>query len=159
MSTTTIKCPKCNFEQKETDECLRCGIVISKFLDTTDTSRVEKPEAPANPKPENSSGQGKGGHVPSDLYGWNWGAFLLNFIWAIGNKTWIGLISLVPVIGLAMPVVLGLKGNEWAWQNNRWENVDYFRAVQKKWAVWGVCIALVFFVSVGGFFVCWVPTR
>ena len=36
-----------------------------------------------------------------------------------------------------MIFVLGAKGNEWAWQNKRWQSVEHFKKVQKLWAVWG----------------------
>ena len=150
MAPTTIKCPKCNYEQPEADECIRCGLIISKFIDPADTSQEEKPQELNSIRPENSSGQGKGGHVPSELDGWNWGAFFLNFVWAIGNRTWIGLLTLVPVIGLPMPVLLGIKGNAWAWQNNHWGGIEHFRIVQRKWAVWSVCAALVVCISGAG---------
>ena len=39
-----------------------------------------------------------------------------------------------------MAVILGVKGSEWAWQNRRFESVEQFKTVQKKWAMWGVII-------------------
>ena len=44
----------------------------------------------------NTSGTGSGAIIPPGVAGWSWGAFLLNWIWAIGNRTWIGLLALVP---------------------------------------------------------------
>lgn len=91
---------------------------------------------------ENTSGKGKGHPIPDGVKGWSWGAFLLNWIWAIGNQTWIGLIALVPYIGFIMAFVLGFKGREWAWQNKQWDSVEHFNAVQKKWTFWGVVIVV-----------------
>jgi len=34
-----ITCPQCGFEQPETDECIKCGIVISKYLQYQETAR------------------------------------------------------------------------------------------------------------------------
>jgi len=93
-------------------------------------------------KVENTSGRGKDSMVPFPVRGWNWGAFFLNVIWSIGNRTWIGLLCLVPVVGLIMPIVLGFRGNEWAWRNKRWESVAHFKRIQKKWAMFGVVVAL-----------------
>ncbi len=33
--------------------------------------------------------------VPAEIDRWNWGAFLLNAIWGIGNNTFIALLTLV----------------------------------------------------------------
>jgi hypothetical protein len=92
---------------------------------------------------ENNSGQGKGTIPPEGVKGWSWGAFILNWIWAIGNKTWIGLLALIPYLGLIVAIVLGFKGREWAWQNKEWESVEHFLSVQKKWAFWGVILLVV----------------
>ncbi|MCX5849862.1 MAG: hypothetical protein NTW65_10475 [Deltaproteobacteria bacterium] len=96
---------------------------------------------------ENTSGNGKSAIVPDEVKGWSWGAFLLNWIWAIGNKTWIGLLALIPYAGLVMAIVLGFKGKEWAWKNKKWESVDHFQRVQKQWSKWGVGIILFCFVA------------
>jgi hypothetical protein len=92
---------------------------------------------------ENNSGQGKGIILPEGVRGWSWGAFLLNWIWAIGNRTWVGLFAIVPYVGFVVAIVLGIKGREWAWQNKEWESVEQFLAVQKKWAFWGVVLLVV----------------
>lgn len=82
------------------------------------------------------------GAIPDGVKGWSWGAFLLNWIWAIGNKTWIGLLALIPYVGFVMAIVLGFKGREWAWENNKWESVEHFNRVQKRWSFWAVVIIL-----------------
>ena len=64
----------------------------------------------------NTSGLGKLYPTPPEISGWSWGAFFLNWIWAIGNRTWIGLLALVPYVGFIMCIALGVKGREWAWQ-------------------------------------------
>src|ERR1700729_2742399 len=93
---------------------------------------------------ENTSGHGKSSVVPAELDYWNWGAFLLNWIWGIGNNTFIALLVFVPVIGLVMPFVLGAKGSRWAWRNGQWDSVEHFKHVQRLWAIWGVIIWLGF---------------
>ncbi len=91
----------------------------------------------------NTSGQGQSAYVPPEVKsGWNWGAFSLTWIWAIGNNTWIGLVALVPAAELVMAIVLGIKGNEWAWQNRRFESVQQFREVQAAWSAWGILILI-----------------
>jgi len=83
---------------------------------------------------------------PEGVKGWSWGAFLLNWIWAIGNKSYIGLLAFVPYIGLLMAIFLGVKGREMAWRNKRWESVEHFNIVQKKWSKWGLILTVFIFV-------------
>jgi hypothetical protein len=91
----------------------------------------------------NNSGQGKGIIPPEGVSGWSWGAFLLSWIWAIGNRTWVGLFALIPYVGFVVAIILGIKGREWAWQNKEWESVEHFLAVQKKWTFWGVVLLVI----------------
>ena len=81
-------------------------------------------------------------HIPDGIKGWSWGAFLLNWIWAIGNRTWIGLLALIPYVGFIMAIILGFKGREWAWKNKQWESVEQFNRVQQKWSFWGVVLTV-----------------
>lgn len=90
----------------------------------------------------NNSGQGKVVNLPDGVKGWSWGAFLLNWIWAIGNKTWIGVLAIIPYVGFIVTIYLGIKGRELAWQNKRWDSVEHFQQVQKKWSFWGVVVFL-----------------
>lgn len=101
--------------------------------------------------PTNTSGGGKDTFVPEDARRWNWGAFLLSWIWGIGNRTYIAFLAFVPVIGLVMPFVLGAKGSRWAWQNKRWESLEHFRRVQRRWAWGGLAslAAVLAFVGIG----------
>jgi hypothetical protein len=78
--------------------------------------------------------------IPPEIDRWNWGAFLLNWIWGIGNNTFIALLALIPFVGFVMLFVLGAKGSRWAWQNRRWQSVEQFKRVQRLWAIWGVVI-------------------
>jgi Fungal protein of unknown function (DUF1783). len=82
--------------------------------------------------------------IPPEIDRWNWGAFLLNWIWGIGNNTLIALLMFVPFVNLVMIFVLGAKGSAWAWRNKRWESVEEFRRVQRKWAIAGVIAWVVF---------------
>jgi len=36
--------------------------------------------------------------IPDTARKWNWGAFLLGPFWALGNRVWIGIISLIPLL-------------------------------------------------------------
>jgi hypothetical protein len=78
--------------------------------------------------------------IPRELNRWNWGAFLLNWIWGIGNSTFIALLMFVPVVNLVMIFVLGAKGSRWAWRNRAWRDADHFRRSQRSWAIAGFVI-------------------
>jgi len=96
---------------------------------------------------------------PPELQKFNWGAFLLSWIWGLGNNTYITLVVFVnliicwiPVINFVVPIGLfiwlGIKGNQWAWQNKEWNSVEHFNTVQKKWVFWGLMIQLILFVAI-----------
>ncbi|HEX5506584.1 MAG TPA: hypothetical protein VFW96_28470 [Thermomicrobiales bacterium] len=88
----------------------------------------------------NTSGQGPGAAVPAEIQGWNWGAFLLNWIWGIGNGVMIALLALIPFVNLAVAIYLGVKGSELAWQSKQWESLEQFQSVQKKWSTAGLIV-------------------
>ena len=101
----------------------------------------------------NTSGQGfLTGDAPPEIKEWNWGAFFLTWIWGIGNRVWLALIALapVPLVGLAMGIVLGIKGNEWAWQCKKWDSVEQFHHRQRIWMYWGIAGFLAPFVFILG---------
>ncbi len=89
---------------------------------------------------DNTSGQGKAAEIPDEVRGWSWGAFLMGWIWGLFNRTWIALATFIPLIGLVVWVMLGLKGREWAWRNKRWDDVEHFNRAQRKWAIAGLVI-------------------
>ena len=88
--------------------------------------------------------------LSAELERWNWGAFGLSWIWGIGNRTPVAWFVLVPFAGwIGMPFLLGLKGNEWAWRNGNWPDLETFRRTQRLWArrallAWaGVAVAVI----------------
>ncbi len=85
----------------------------------------------------NNSGM-KADELPEGVKGWSWGAFCLNGIWAGFNRTYIGLLAFLPYVGFLVSIYLGFKGRELAWKNKRWESLEHFNRVQRKWSVWGV---------------------
>jgi len=91
--------------------------------------------------------------IPPEIDRWNWGAFLLNWIWGIGNNTFIALLTLIPLVGFVMPFVLGAKGSAWAWRNGRWDSVEHFKRVQRLWAIWGSVVWIAGIVLFVGIFV------
>jgi hypothetical protein len=99
------------------------------------------PQVAIDPKP-----------IPPELDRWNWGAFLLGWIWGIGNNTYIALLALIPGVNLIMHFVLGFKGNQWAWRNGRWDGVEHFKRVQRAWAKWGLIVWIIVALFFGSLF-------
>jgi len=61
------------------------------------------------------------------------GRLLLSWIWAIGNNVWVGLLALLPYLWLPMAIILGAKGNEWAWEAGNYTDLESFRKNQEGW--------------------------
>lgn len=92
------------------------------------------------------------GVTDEDLRKFNWGAFLLNWIWGLNHKYPLALIALglnlagsVPVVGilfalgsLGYSIYLGIKGNEIAWNSGRFASAEEMHKCQRIWATWGV---------------------
>ncbi|MEH2116082.1 serine/threonine protein kinase [Nostoc sp.] len=78
--------------------------------------------------------------VPEEILGWNWGAFLMPWLWMWPNQVWYGLFCFIPQVGCLMAIALGAKGNEWAWKSRRWRSIEQFKAHQRGWAIAGILI-------------------
>jgi len=111
--------------------CSVCGKSADKSAGAAPVN-LDKPSAPA----PHTDG------IPDGVKGWSWGAFLLNWIWAIGNRSWIGLLAIVPYIGFIVALWLGFKGREMAWKNKQWESLEHFNRVQRKWSQWGIGVTI-----------------
>lgn len=83
-------------------------------------------------------GQPKDTPIPAKLDRWNWGAFLLNWIWGLGNSTYIALLMFVPFVNFILIFILGAKGSKWAWKNRIWEDEAHFIRTQRNWAKAGI---------------------
>jgi hypothetical protein len=137
------------FVKKESDTSAALAIAA----ETAPKSATETKQKPATETaakeatPATSeSGQSKASVLPDELKGWNWGAFFLNWIWGLGNSTWIALLCLIPMVDIVMIFVLGAKGNEWAWQNKKWKNIEHFKKTQRTWKRWGVALFVIWLV-------------
>ena len=115
---------------------------------STPESSLEDPQ-----QQDNNSGM-KESTFPDGVKGWSWGGFLLNWIWAIGNKSYIGLLALLPYVGFIVSIYLGVKGRELAWKNKRWQSVEHFNRVQKRWSIAGLVIVA---ISLGLFLIFALP--
>ncbi len=75
---------------------------------------------------------------PVELKRFNWGAFLMNWIWGIMHGKYITLLyfaaCIVPVVGpIAISVWFGFAGNKWAWNSRNWTSIDEFNRIQRNW--------------------------
>ncbi len=83
---------------------------------------------------------GLNGPLPAELHRWSWAAFLMNWVWGIAHNVWIALLMFIPFVNFFMVIYLGIKGNELAWKNRKFESVEQFKQVQKMWTYWGIGI-------------------
>jgi hypothetical protein len=148
------KCEDCSHEIISTScptECQICGHPKLKSLESYSPYRktstldesiaVKKVDRDIlHPKKSTAS------LVPPAIKGWNWGAFLLALLWSIDHRVWIGLLCIIPYVGFVMAIVLGVKGNEWAWKSRSWSSIEQFKARQRTWAVVGIIIFIIFFI-------------
>ena len=110
------------------------------------------PPQPINVEPDQNT-SGTMGPVPPEIAHnrWNWGAFFLAWIWLAAHKMpgWALLgfcLLFVPVVNLGVIIALGVTGNHHGWQNRRFDSVQQFQEVQKRWANWGVVVFVISFV-------------
>lgn len=88
----------------------------------------------------------------SNLIKFNWGAFLGTWIWGLFNKTPITLLMLPLCLTSAwfpFMLICGLKGNEWAYENNqKYSDMDNFHKVQEKQAtIWAIFTPFLIVIS------------
>lgn len=121
------------------------------------------PPGVASPYEQTENTSGMKGAVPPQLAAlkWNWGAFLLSFLWTVNHRmTWgwgilvLSLLGRIPGIGLlfsiavlGVSIYLGLNGHKLGWQNRRFEGgvAQYFE-VQNAWMKWGIGVTVVSFI-------------
>lgn len=113
-------CTKCGYELKENESvCPECGAFISYANPSESKTQLSTPYANVD--------------VPSEVKGWNWGAFTFGIFWGIGNYTYLPLLCLIPIFNIVWIFVCGFKGNEWAWKSGKFNSVESFIATQKTW--------------------------
>ena len=97
--------------------------------------------------------------LPEELRCFNWGAFLLNWIWGIMHKKYITLLyfaaCIVPIVGpLLISIWFGVKGNEWAWKSQNWESIIAFNESQQKWVrLWFLLFTISIIICLKIFFI------
>lgn len=97
----------------------------------------------------------QGRAFPDTVNGFNWGACILGPIWGLFNNSPIACLSIVlnfiPYMGFIMGIIFsiycGAKGNEWAWENKQWSNIQEFHRVQRNWAAWAIGIEMAIIIG------------
>jgi hypothetical protein len=104
----------------------------------------DNPQTPPPVYPSGGYNYNDAGRVERELNSWNWGAFFFGWLWGIFNGVYWPLVVLIPYVGwvaaLVINIVLGIKGNVWAWRGRYWKDFDHFKRVQKSWAMWALYI-------------------
>ncbi len=132
-------------------KCKRCGVEIpagSKYCPNCGLTQEHSEGVVLESEGQNTSGTGRLAILPAELKGWNWGAFWLSWIWGIRNRTWIAFLAFIPYFSLVWAFILGAKGNKWAWQNQKWDSIEQYKASQRRWAMWGLIIFIIFITSI-----------
>ena len=101
---------------------------------------TKKTPVDPNIKFDSRSGKGDLSEIPAEIHGWSWGAAGLTWLWGISNGVWLSLLMFIPYFGLIWWIVLGIKGNEWAWKARPWTSTAEFIAHQNKWKIWGIIV-------------------
>ncbi len=127
------KCPFCGEEINiKAKKCKHCG----EFLDGNTHQNINDSIT----------------EFPEELKKFNWGAFWGSWIWGICNNVKItlwyipvfilvfiitgGNILADSIVCMLTTIYIGIKGNELAWKNKKWDNIAHFNRVQKNWAIW-----------------------
>jgi TIR domain len=140
--------------RSDMDELLqRLDRIIERPGETTPPEETEAvKEAPVPPPPPPPPPPDPG--LEAELKKWNWGAFLLTFIWGIGNGVMRSFLVFVPFYGFYEWFMLGIHGNRWAWEKRPWESVEKFHQSQRSWAKWGIIVTSVvvglYFLALAG---------
>jgi len=142
----TITCPQCGFEQPETDDCLKCGIIISKYKRDQETARgLEGKVREVSGEERGTAWEGGGGFISAFFKTVKESLFSPVQYFrnnAVGKGYWPALIYglIVGVIGLGVSMV-------WQWHIfSRWFPVQAFPAIPYNLHLVVMTIALPFLV-------------
>ena len=130
------------------------GQATQRKVDTPATQRVVPQAQPMNQqininvgRAEHADYNQEAERQPANLHNFNWGAFWLTWIWGVANGVWISLLCFVPFVGFIMQFVLGFKGNEWAWEQQKHsKSASDFESSQSSWSTAGWVILLISFL-------------
>ncbi len=145
-----MECPNCGHNNNDAASCCEnCG---GRPGSRAVRGAVCPDEAPANRRP-----------VPDEIKGFNFGAFSLSIFWTAAHRLWLFfavllatcLIPFTVIIGFAVSLYLGFKGNELAWKARTFDSVKQFKETQRFWSICGMLIivlSIVVIVAIGLFY-------
>ena len=96
---------------------------------------------------ENMQPVGYGEPVTPDFH-WNWGAFMLNWVFGFANKAWLCFLCFVPLLHIVWIFVCGARAERWAWESGMFENGAAFRTTMRTWNRAGLLLFIVTIVVV-----------
>ncbi|WP_200807610.1 zinc ribbon domain-containing protein [Urinicoccus timonensis] len=74
----------------------------------------------------------------------NWGAFTLVAVWALGNKLYLlAILECIPLVNIILAFVAGFKGNEWAARSLDYRDMDEFARIQEPWNRAGLSVFII----------------
>ena len=120
-------CPECGYFINDIDVvCPYCGKEL--YIDNKDKEPV----------------------IETELEKFNWGALFGGWIWGVCHKVWWSLfiipLSLIPHLGIVFNIIfsliLGFNGNKLAWKNKKWESIEQFNEVQRRWVIISIVISV-----------------
>jgi len=79
----------------------------------------------------------------------NWGAFVGTWFWGIFNKSWITFLMLplaLTTAGFPFMLICGLKGNEWAYKNKKYDDVEKFHKSQSNQSILWIILTPIIFI-------------
>lgn len=84
---------------------------------------------------------------PKNLDSFNWGAFWLNWLWAVCHSVSWGLLCFIPIVNIVIPFVLGFKGNRAAWEKFS-GTAEEFEQKQAAWSRWGWIFVVILVLNI-----------
>lgn len=98
---------------------------------------------------QNTGDYGESSTAEIPVFKFNFGAFLLGFIFALVTGAYKCLITLIPFLNIVFMFISGFKGEQWAWESGKYSTEDDFREVMNKWNKIGKISFIILCVLVG----------
>ncbi len=106
--------------------------------------QYQQPQYQPQPAPPTPAASNTPAVSERELNKWNWGAFLLGWLWGVFNNVYWMLIALIPIpiIALIVNIIAGIKGTRQAWDNGKWRDEEFeaFAKKQRGWAIAGFIV-------------------